>query len=80
MGKELDSQRQPKQPYVEAIVNLMSLGTEINMKFYLWPKFMRYIISSIGASYRFFSNTDMSLAFNRNSIIPLQLLITLQEL
>ncbi|GMT21508.1 hypothetical protein PFISCL1PPCAC_12805, partial [Pristionchus fissidentatus] len=44
MGKELDSQGQPNQPYVEAIVNLMSLGTEIGMKFYLWPKTMRYLL------------------------------------
>ncbi|GMT34991.1 hypothetical protein PFISCL1PPCAC_26288, partial [Pristionchus fissidentatus] len=44
MGKELDSQRQPNQPYVEAIVTLMRLGTEISMKPQLWPKFMRYLL------------------------------------
>ncbi|GMS95443.1 hypothetical protein PENTCL1PPCAC_17618, partial [Pristionchus entomophagus] len=44
MGKELDSQRQPNQPYVEAIVNLMRIGTEVGMKFYLWPPIMRYIL------------------------------------
>ncbi|GMR44926.1 hypothetical protein PMAYCL1PPCAC_15121, partial [Pristionchus mayeri] len=59
MGKELDSQRQPHQPYVEAIVNLMSLGTEIGMKFYLWPKFMRYLL---GVQQKF----DRSLAVAHN--------------
>ncbi|GMS92779.1 hypothetical protein PENTCL1PPCAC_14954, partial [Pristionchus entomophagus] len=41
MGKELDSQRHPNQPYVEAIVNLMSLATAITMKVWLRPRFMR---------------------------------------
>ncbi|GMT21509.1 hypothetical protein PFISCL1PPCAC_12806, partial [Pristionchus fissidentatus] len=44
MGKELDSQRQPNQPYIEAIVTLMRLGTEIGIKPYLWPQFMRYLL------------------------------------
>lgn len=43
MGKELDSQRHPNQPYVEAIVNLMSLGTKIAMSFHLWTPLMRWI-------------------------------------
>ncbi|GMT21510.1 hypothetical protein PFISCL1PPCAC_12807, partial [Pristionchus fissidentatus] len=44
MGKELDSQRQPNQPYIEAIVTLMRLGTEIGIKPYLWPQFMRRLL------------------------------------
>ncbi|KAF8373240.1 hypothetical protein PRIPAC_79669 [Pristionchus pacificus] len=44
MGKELDSQRHANQPYVEAIVNLMSLGTKIAMSFHLWTPLMRYLL------------------------------------
>ncbi|GMT21504.1 hypothetical protein PFISCL1PPCAC_12801, partial [Pristionchus fissidentatus] len=44
MGKVLDSQQQPDQPYVTAIVKLMNLGTAIAMKPYLWPHFMRPVV------------------------------------
>ncbi|GMT21511.1 hypothetical protein PFISCL1PPCAC_12808, partial [Pristionchus fissidentatus] len=44
MGKELDSQRHPDQPYVAAILKLVVLGTEIAMKFYLQFKIVRRLL------------------------------------
>ncbi|GMS95442.1 hypothetical protein PENTCL1PPCAC_17617, partial [Pristionchus entomophagus] len=65
MGKELDAQRQHNQPYVEAIVNLMSLGTEISMKFYLWPRVMRYLL---GVQQKFDSSLAIAHNFTRTVI------------
>ncbi|GMS82735.1 hypothetical protein PENTCL1PPCAC_4910, partial [Pristionchus entomophagus] len=39
MGKELDAQRQPHQPYIDAIGTMMTLGTNIYIKPYLRPMF-----------------------------------------
>ncbi|KAF8375734.1 hypothetical protein PRIPAC_82163 [Pristionchus pacificus] len=44
MGKELDSQHHPNQPYVAAILDLVKLGTEIAIKFYLHIKIVRQIV------------------------------------
>ncbi|GMS98102.1 hypothetical protein PENTCL1PPCAC_20277, partial [Pristionchus entomophagus] len=51
MGKELDSQRQPSQPFVEAIVNMMALATAMTMNIWLKPKFMRYVSTAHSKSH-----------------------------
>ncbi|GMS91995.1 hypothetical protein PENTCL1PPCAC_14170, partial [Pristionchus entomophagus] len=44
MGKDLEAQRQPKQPYVAAIGDLITIATDITMKIWLRPRIIRQIL------------------------------------
>ncbi|GMS95444.1 hypothetical protein PENTCL1PPCAC_17619, partial [Pristionchus entomophagus] len=44
MGKELNSQHHPNQPYVSAILDLVRLGTQIALKFHLHIKIVRQLL------------------------------------
>ncbi|GMS92663.1 hypothetical protein PENTCL1PPCAC_14838, partial [Pristionchus entomophagus] len=66
MGKELDAQRQPHQPYIEAIGNMMTLGTKMYIKPYLRLMFIRYLL---GVQQQFNSSLAIAHTFTKSVCI-----------